>query len=182
MTQPGRARRFGGRARRGGLRQTTDWGRVVSVGSATIPAASKVFLAQCFLISGVPKATVRRTILWMRVFSDQQAATEDQLGAVGMHIANNNAVLVGAAAMLGPVTDQNDDAWFLWHPIVQRFRLVTASGFDGSDGHLYLIDSRAQRKLQEGESAVLLVENSSPIFGMSVTFGLSCLFGAGLER
>ena len=118
----------------------------------------------------------------MRIFSDQQAATEDQLGAVGMHIANNNAVTAGAASLLGPVTDQNDDAWFLWHPIVQRFRFLTASGFDGSDGHLYLIDSRAQRKLQEGESAVLMIENSSGLFGMSVTFGLSCLFGAGLER
>ena len=118
----------------------------------------------------------------MRIFSDQQAATEDQLGAVGMHIANDNAVVVGASALLGPITDQSDDAWFLWHPIVQRFRVVSSSGFDGSDGHLYLIDSRAQRKLQEGQSAVLLIENSSALFGMSVTFGLSCLFGGGLER
>ena len=118
----------------------------------------------------------------MRIFSDQQAATEDQLGAVGMHICNDSAVAVGATAMLGPITDQSDDAWFLWHPIVQRFRFGSNIGFDGSDGHLYLIDSRAQRKLQEGQSAVLMIENASAVFGFAVTFGLSCLFGGGLER
>ncbi len=166
--------------RRGGLRQRTDWTRTVFTAETVIPAATKVLM-----VSYVPlesEVTVRRSIVSMNIRSDQAAATELQVGALGMHVANDNAIAAGAASLLGPSTDRSDDAWFLWAPIMQAYVFGSAVGFENAGGRLYSVDSRAQRRIQEGQSIAVMVENAHATHAFSILLGISVLAGAGLRR
>ena len=166
--------------RRGGFRQGTDWGRITSTGQVTVAAASKVLL-----ISTLPDEsdeTIRRTIINMHVISDQTAGTELQTGAIGCFIANDLAVTAGAASLLGPVTDQNDDSWLLWMAFSQMFQVISGAGVESDAGHQYVIDSKAQRKIQSGQRHVVMIENAHGSHGFNVMVSMSVLFGFGLKR
>ena len=167
-----------GRARGGGLRQRTDWARIVIADAVAVAAATKVVLAT--FLHGQEEATIRRSILTFSVMSDQNTVNEDQLGAVGIYVASDQAVAVGVTGLLGPVTDASDDVWLLWEPIVQRGGAAGAE--DTFAGHQYHVDSRGQRRLQEGQQAVLMVENASATEALLITMGASVLFGSGLQR
>ena len=160
----------------GGLRQRTDWVRLVSTADQTILPGVKTLLST--VIPLVSAVTVRRTLLQFSIQSDQEIAAEDQLGAIGMYVAGDPAVAVGATALLGPGTDASDDVWFLWAPFVQRSATGAAGTFAGKQ---YNIDSRGQRKFESGQTVVLMVENVGS-FGLLVTFAFSMLLGAGLQR
>ena len=166
-----------GRARGGGLRQRTDWARLVNTDDVNVAVSTKVVLAT--FLSGQVESTVRRSLVEFHVQSDQAAAQEDQFGAIGIMIASDAAVAAGAASLLGPVTDASDDVWLLWYGFVQR------GGSDAtpdSPGQVRFVDSRGQRRLQEGQQAVLMVENASAAFVLKISFAASVLFGSGLQR
>ena len=166
----------------GGVRQRTSWNRTVSTAQVTVPAASKVLVATVPTEAFAEESTIRRTIMQLHVNTDQSAASETQIGAVGMHVANDNAIAAGVGSLLGPVTDADDEAWFLWAPIAQVFSVITAVGIIDPSGQLYHIDSKAQRRVQLGQSAVVVVENSHAAFGMNVIVNFSLLVGFGLKR
>ena len=148
--------------------------------SVNVPAASKVLLVSSAAV--VPEVTIRRTIVSLRVISDQVAATELQVGALGAHVANNVAVAAGVGSLLGPVTERDSEAWFMWMPINQQHIRESTLGFDSDGGHLYSFESRGQRKLQTGETVVFVVENAHATHGFEVQLAVSMLAGSGLKR
>ncbi len=174
-----RRMRSGGFSRGRGLRQRTDWVRFQDGSSTSVPAASKALLISSLALES--EATIRRTILHLHISSDQSAASELQLGAVGAHIATDRAIAAGAASLLGPVTDRDDDSWFLWGPINQQLFVATAVGVEPMFGHVFVYDSKAQRRLQTGQGMVLMIENASSSDAFNVTLGISILVGAGLS-
>ena len=126
--------------------------------------------------------TVRRTIMEVNLSSDQNAATEWQLGAIGFQVANNNAITAGVGSLLTPVTDASDEAWFLWAPLTNKHAFATAAGFDSNGGRTFMIDSKAQRRLQDGQSLALVVENASATTGLIISVTFSMLIGFGLKH
>ncbi len=165
-----------GRRPGGGLRQRTAWSRIIGT-TTTIPAASKVIVGA--FVTLIDELTIRRTLVSVRVTSDQ-ATQEVQSGAFGMYVASDAAVAVGASALLGPVTDLEDEVWFVWKPFLQE--QVGEGSSITSKGELYEVDSRGQRKLFEGQQAVLMVENSDAVTGLQVQIAVSLLAGFGLQR
>ena len=173
------------RARRrmgGGVRQRVSWARSVPAAATNIPAASSVLLLSLSTGAFAEESTIRRTIVDMYISSDQVAGTEFQIGAVGMHIANDAAIAAGVASLLAPVTDSDDEAWYLWAPIGQSTRVATAVGFDGVFGFRYVVDSKAQRRLQSGQSAALIIQNTHATNAFDATVSISTLVGFGLKR
>ncbi len=175
MTQPRRV--FRGSRRGGGLRQRTDWVRFVQDGTTTVAAGAKALILSSLVIES--EATIRRVIVRYLVGSDQAGVSELQQGAVGMHVATDRAITAGAASLLGPVTDLNDDSWFMWDSFTQEF-LFSASAVRTAHT-VYTVQSRGQRRLQSGQGVVFMVENGNAATGLVISVNISILVGSGLS-
>ena len=162
-----RSFRGGRRVRPGG-----GWGRVITGGN--IAAASTKLLIGSFTLSNPDiNETVRRTVGLLQVFSDQIIATEDQVGAFGMCVVMDTAIAAGVASLPGPVTEANDNIWFVWQPVLQGLEFLTGVGFLTAFDRHYPIDSKAMRKVEEGQSVAMIAESTAGSDGWSINVGLS---------
>ena len=116
--------------------------------------------------------TIRRTLGGVYVTSDQNAAVENQFGAVGMIVVSDLAIAAGAASVPGPFTDSDDDGWFVWQGFSQRLRFGTAVGFDDV-GRWYPYDSRGMRRTEEGFGFAVMFENADAVHGIEVGMVIS---------
>jgi len=114
---------------------------------------------------------VRRTRGLFSVASDQAAAGESQLGALGFIVVSDLAVAAGAASIPGPVTDASDDGWFVWVPFGQES--IRAAG--GPQSFQYEFDSKAMRRVEEGFAIAIMVENAHATEGLDFWCGTSLL-------
>ena len=112
------AQRFQNRSpRRSGKRANRAWVGAFSVGIVNIPANSAVLISSFALSNPGIDETVLRTVGSIYVASDQTAANEAQLGAFGLILVTDQALSVGITAIPDPITDINDDGWFVYVPI-----------------------------------------------------------------
>ncbi len=153
-------------------RSATNWVRVTSAGSVTIAAGNKALLTSGSLDNPGISETVRRTRGIIHIQSDQAAAIEQQVGAMGMIIVNDLAITAGAGSIPGPFTQRDDDGWFVWQPFVQS-GIVSGSAFNA--GTIYEFDSKAMRSVDEGFQIAMMVENASATFGLQVLIAFSLL-------
>ncbi len=145
-------------------RRLTEWlardGQVASVAmsantvvlDATLDAAEKAKLP----------FTVVRTIGRLFVISDQAAGAEDQVGAIGALVVTDTASALGVTAIPDPVTDGDSDVWFLF----KHFSGSSSGINTGRMGWGVDFDSRAMRKVQEGEDIAFVITNQSTSFGL----------------
>ncbi len=157
-------------------RPTTNWARTVSAGPVVIPAASKVLFLTFVLNNPAIGEVIRRTRGRFMAQSDQSSAAELQLGAWGVVVAGDRALIAGAASLPGPVTDRNDDGWLLWEGILQQ-----SISTDGATATALAIprvfdyDSKAMRRIEEGFGLAVMVENSSATFDFEFFISMSLL-------
>ncbi len=161
----------GFRGQRRGTRRGSNWARLVNNDFQAVAAGTKVVLASLVLSNPGINETIVRTRGTFWVQSDQAAALEEQLGAFGMVVVSDLALAAGAASIPGPVTDANDDGWFVWEPFVTRNVSLTGA----IPGQIYQFDSKAARRVQEGFGIAIIVENASATFGFEIAIGLSSL-------
>jgi len=108
------------------------------------------------------------------VISDQASVAEQQNGAFGMVVVTDLAAAAGAASIPGPVTDANDDGWFVWVPTLQ----ITGGTIGGAPSvgvpqWPHLFDSKAMRRVEEGFVIAVMFETLSQ--GSEVGFAASLL-------
>ncbi len=160
-----------------GRRRATDWELgFQGTGATTIVAGTKVLLASLADPSVHGPGTIVRSRGYFGILTDQSAASEDQIGAVGMTLVSNQALTAGAAAIPGPSTDALWDGWFWWQSFAQRMRVATAVG--EFRGQVYQIDSKAMRKLETGQALVLMVENASATNAFQISIDIRILVKA----
>jgi len=111
------ARNHGG-MRRGhtGQRRLTDWLGSGPHTTATALAAASVVLDQSFTgaqVDALTAFTIIRTVGLIGVRSDQVAADEFILGAVGGMVVRETARAGGVGNVPTPITEVDDDGWFL---------------------------------------------------------------------
>ena len=172
-----RARRnfVSGRTRQ---RSATNWSRFVSTTFTSIGVGTKVLFATFALGTVGIGETVRRTRGRILIFSDQVAQHELLQGAFGMVIVNDLALAAGAASIPGPVTDQDDDGWFVWESLMAVSTLAdnTAPAAGHSQvGGVIDFDSKAMRRVEEGFGIALMFENSNVGHLMRMSMGISLL-------
>ncbi len=112
--------------------------------------------------------TIVRTRLNLYIRSDQVAAREIQSGAVGVAVVSEQAEAIGISAIPTPVTDLESDLWLLW-TIVQSSSTAGSDG--GVDGKGMEIDSKAMRKVADGDQVVVVGELSGLSNGFQLTVG-----------
>ena len=132
-------------------------------------AANSVILSQSLTaveIAKLPFTVVRtRGYIWMK--SDQVAATREPFGALGMSVVSQAAIAIGVTAVPLPIFDENSDLFFVHQFFMSGFTFVSAAGFQGADSWgTYMFDSKAMRKVQEGEDVAVVVENAGSAGGI----------------
>ncbi len=150
-----------------------SWAGANGVGHASVGVSTKVLLGSFTLSNPNIDETILRTVGRISVSSDQTASTENQIGAFGLIVVNDLAVAAGAASIPGPVTDVADDGWFIYVPITHEILVATAVGIVNSVD--YDFDSKGKRKVQEGFSIAIMVENISAAFAFRMNFTMRLL-------
>jgi len=118
----------------------------------------------------VPSTVVRvRGTIW--VASDQASVSEEPFGAIGIAIVSEQARAAGVASLPLPVANEGSDLWFMY----QAFQGYFATG-QGVTWQRYDFDTRAMRKLEEGEAIVTMVENAHATMGMEFIVKKRTLF------
>ena len=149
-----------------GPRRAMDWSASTVETSLTAMPASSVLLAQTFapIVGGETAIRIRGLFSWI---TDQDAAEETQLGAVGIAVVTAQAVSVGITAVPTPNTDAAWGGW-MWHSYFSSKVVVgDATGFQINGMNHIVIDSKAMRKVDEDERLVVVVENSAA-FGILI--------------
>jgi len=95
------------------------------------------------------------------IASDQQAATEAQMAAYGEAVVSEQASAIGVTAVPTPVADGGSDLFYVYQLLLNRFKFVSSIGFDGTEGQVYTIDSKAMRKVEDGQDVVGVIEASA---------------------
>ena len=174
-----RRRGFAVATLRQGQRRATEWGASAIATAPGTLAASTIVLDQSLTgaaLADVLPATIVRVRGELSVASDQDAANEFPFGAMGFHVANENARAAGAGSLLRPVTDAAADNWFV-HQFFHagNFGASTGSLF-ANPWHRYQFDSKAMRKIQDGDAIVVMVQNSSSADGLRYSIEFRILF------
>ncbi len=111
--------------------------------------------------------TVVRTRGAMYLQSDQTGANEFQAVAYGRAVVSDQASAIGITAVPTPVTDDGSDLWYMYEWLFNDFTFVSGVGF-GQAGRFKEIDSRAMRKVEDGQDMVSVVESGANTFGLAV--------------
>jgi len=116
--------------------------------------------------------TVVRTHLYLSIVSDQLAALEEQICAIGFCIVSDQASAIGVAAVPTPITDLGSDAWYLHQIISSTFVVGDATGFQDGGNKDMNVDSKAMRKVEDGFDNVVTIESLVTVSeGVRVTTG-----------
>ena len=128
-------------------RPARGWAGVIGATEISVPANSRVLLGSFVVPGDGAGLTVIRTVGQFSISSDQQATTEQQIGAFGLIVATDAALAVGITALPDPVTEIADDGWFVYRSFSQDFRFITAAGVMPDFAMPYEFDSKAKRKI-----------------------------------
>ena len=176
-------RSFAGRS---GVKRPTNWIASAIVTANTPLAAATAIVDQEFTaaqIAALAQAggTIVRTrgILW--VTSDQEAATEDPFGAMGMMVVRDQARIAGVAAVPTPVAEAENDGFFVHQWWNAGLRFGSTIGFTGNPWKRYEFDSKAQRKFTSSDAIVVTIENSSSAFGCEFQLQFRMLIKPGVS-
>ncbi len=154
-------RRSGLVFRGGRSRRETQW---LDSGTFSVQLASDLSAVLTNSLGAVPLAlrpfTIVRTRGILSLQSDQQAATESPQASFGMAIVSEQAVAIGITAVPTPVTDRGSDLWFVYESMFAEW---TFSSAVGSQSFLMTraVDSKAMRKVEDGEDMVFVAESDS---------------------
>ncbi len=140
-------------------------------------AASPVLVASLdeTLVQLLVPATLVRVRGILHVASDQQVAFEQFFGVLAGIVVQGTAETAGIGSIPTPLTEIGEDNYFLYQPFAGSEERH-ASGEPGRSGWQYMIDSRAQRKLESGDALAFPCEVSSNGSGVTVMGILRMLF------
>jgi len=154
--------RRSGRVFRGGrMRRETLWTGITETETA-MAAASTAVLFTGFGAStlALRPFTIVRVRGWWHLRSDQLAGTESYMAGIGMAVVSDQALAIGVTAVPTPFTDKASDLWFLHDIMSGQFAVSSAIGIL-EVGRGKELESRAMRKVEEGQDVALSIETAS---------------------
>ena len=156
--------------RQRGPRRQTEWLSLAAPDVlTTLNPNSKIQFSTGLTTDEVNKLpfTITRTIGLLTVKSDQVALQENTNGAIGICVVSARALTVGITALPDPLTEANADFWFVFQPwsVVRE-----VSNNSGTMSWIKMFDSKAQRKVEEGDQLAFICANSNS--GAAIQFGV----------
>ena len=100
--------------------------------------------------------------------SDQAAAIETQIAAVGMAVVSDEAVAVGITAVPTLITESASSLWFLHQYLMADESNLT----DRTRGQFTIrVDSKAMRKVEIGQDIIVVIENFTAFGSVTTVAG-----------
>ncbi len=148
--------------RSGVMRRESLWFSIAPV-SNTLATGSAAVLAASLNAAALalrPFTVVRtRGVLYVR--SDQAVATELYHAALGIAVVSDEAIAVGVSAVPTPDTERGSDLWFLYAETMGQIQIDTNVGFNDAGGSLVEFDSKAMRKVENGQDIAFVKETTA---------------------
>ncbi len=153
---------------RGGrnVRQTR-WIDSPTIIQSTIVAASTAVLVHSLAAPGLALIpfTVTRTIAYLWTRSDNLFSTELTELFYGQCVVSEQAEAIGITAVPTPLTDAGSDLWFL-HMLKMGDTVSQGTSGYGTTQPQMIMDSRAQRKVVDGEQLIGVFETGNASNGV----------------
>ena len=156
--------------RSSGRVRETRWFSDTSTGLITLGAASTATLVGSLTAEELalrPFTIVRTRGVW-HVASDQTAATERYDVALGIAVVSEQASAIGVTAIPTPSTDDGSDLWMVYERMMSQHLIKSLIGFVEPAGTMQVFDSKAMRKVEDGQDVVKVVETSAASLGATV--------------
>jgi len=145
-----------------GPRRETKWIEIApTVTKLSTASTAAIFTGLSATDLALRPFTIIRTRVNLHIASDQEINDELQNAAFGIAIVSDQALAIGVTAVPTPFTDIGSDLWFAHQIMTSRFLLGTAVGFSGDFGMEKDLDSKAMRKVEEGQDVSISIETSS---------------------
>jgi len=149
-----------------GRQRQTEWSLCsVPTGYSLIAANTKVLLVlfPVVTLAAESPATIVRTRGTLSVKNVDAAGDNDIAGAFGCGLVNSVAGALGVTGIPGPATNCDWPGWYVWQPFLHSLELVSGVGFDSNFDREYVIDSKAQRKFEDGQALAWVIENNTAV-------------------
>ncbi len=163
------ARKSGLVYRKGGARRDTFWVPAL-VDSTTLASANSAAItaSPSAALLALRPFTIIRTRGYIYARSDQTAALEDWQVALGHCVVSDQALAIGITAVPTPALDMGSDLWFVYEELMSSFLFVSGGGVDARSGIGRTYDSKGSRKVEDGESCIIVVEASGLSAGVKI--------------
>jgi len=137
----------------------------------TLVAPTTVALVLSLNVGGLSLRpfTIVRSRGELLVRSDQIAASEDYGVLFGGAVVSEQAANIGVTAVLTPLTNNDSQLFYIMETMIGSFRFSTAAGFRDV-GVRRIIDSKAMRKVDQGQDIVAVVESAGANISTSGQF------------
>ena len=139
-------------------RRETSWLDIPPASATLVTSGGTILLTLTTAEKARRSFTIVRTHLSVSMESDQAAASEVQVGAVGMCVVSDQAEAIGVTAVPTPVTDAASDLFFLHQYLMNSFLFASGVGFQDNVGRFMSIDSKAMRKVNDDQDVIVVVE------------------------
>jgi len=162
------ARRSGLVLRGGKQRRETLW-FFLATSVVTIAAASTAVLGFSLTAGALalrPFTVIRSRYQW-HCRSDVVTGGENWGGAIGQCVVSDQAVAIGVTAVPTPITDQGSDLFYLYDQAYGRFGGTQVEEV----GLFQQVDSKAMRKVEDGQDNILTFETPSFVNSMVSVIG-----------
>jgi len=155
--------------RGGAMRRETLWAGIAATRTTLAIGVPVLFTGFPADILALRPFTIVRTRGLIGIASDQEAADESYLAHMGISVVSDEALAVGVTAVPAPETRSDSDLFFVYESMSGRFHLGDATGFAESAEYTRQFDSKAMRKVEDGQDIALVLEAAGAPFG-------GCLF------
>ena len=126
----------------------------ITIGTAA--TAVLAFTLDAAALALLPFTIIRERNFWF-VRPDVTSGGEFYGGAVGAAVVSEQASAIGVTAVPTPLTDQGSDLWYMYAQLFGRF-----GGTQVEDvGKTMQIDSRAMRKVEDGQDVIIVLESGA---------------------
>ena len=151
------------------MRRATVWGDIAPT-SSTISAASTALLFTGFSAAtlALRPFTIVRFRGLLSIASDQAASSEFQQARFGASIVSEESLAIGVTAVPVPVSDADNDMFFVFADLVNRMEVSSAIGI-WQNAVVSEFDSRAMRKVEDGQDIALCLETTASSAGIRVS-------------
>ncbi len=166
------ARKFSNtRFRTDSKRRKSTWVGPANQNTVAVATGASVIIGSFTPSTTVPsmnEPTVIRTRGECVVKPQAITATVSVSGAFGVGIVTDQAFVAGAGSIPRPFDDAGWDGWFMWQSFSFENTVIDATGFQSMIGRQYQVDSKAMRKIQAGETMVLMAESQTGAFNIAM--------------
>jgi len=152
------------------MRRASSWFAIAETSSNVGgPSGSVLFTGFSATALALRPFTIVRVRMNWHVASDQEIADEITQVALGMAVVSEQALAIGITAVPTGFTDQDSDLFFVYDVNSSRSLLVGAgANFLDPKGTMKDLDSRAMRKVDDGQDVALTLETSAVSNGAQV--------------